>query len=299
MSPPPYSCPGTASALSPSPWAAAGPPGRQSPTAQTPRSDAPRAPRLSSPTARCPLRAGRRHRAPSSTCSRMPTAARTARPRPGPAPSMEQAAPSAVRLPLAPARSDSRVPPRPLTSWAVSALPVSAPWPKGPRPSFPSAGPRLAPRPQPTMRRLPLGAPCWALASAPSPHLCARKVNQGAELGGWEWRKVRDQLRPPPPPRHILMGNLSPDDLTLRRRSPKAWNESDLDVAYEKKSSQTASYEREWCEAKGVGDPERPPQTLMIPASQDPMSSRGLLHQACSCYPGERAAWMGWGPPGR
>ncbi|XP_061028774.1 relA-associated inhibitor [Eubalaena glacialis] len=34
------------------------------------------------------------------------------------------------------------------------------------------------------------------------------------------------------------------DDLTLRRRSPKAWNESDLDVAYEKKPSQTASYER-------------------------------------------------------
>ncbi|XP_041509561.1 relA-associated inhibitor isoform X2 [Microtus oregoni] len=33
-------------------------------------------------------------------------------------------------------------------------------------------------------------------------------------------------------------------DLTLRRRPPKAWNESDLDVAYEKKSSQTASYER-------------------------------------------------------
>ncbi|XP_006871399.1 PREDICTED: relA-associated inhibitor [Chrysochloris asiatica] len=34
------------------------------------------------------------------------------------------------------------------------------------------------------------------------------------------------------------------DDLTLRRRPPKAWNESDLDVAYEKKSSQTTSYER-------------------------------------------------------
>ncbi|KAF6079065.1 protein phosphatase 1 regulatory subunit 13 like [Phyllostomus discolor] len=34
------------------------------------------------------------------------------------------------------------------------------------------------------------------------------------------------------------------DDLMLRRRPPKAWNESDLDVAYEKKSSRTASYER-------------------------------------------------------
>ncbi|XP_058901187.1 relA-associated inhibitor isoform X2 [Kogia breviceps] len=40
-----------------------------------------------------------------------------------------------------------------------------------------------------------------------------------------------------PPPR-------AQDDLTLRRRPPKAWNESDLDVAYEKKSSRTASYER-------------------------------------------------------
>ncbi|XP_017505881.3 relA-associated inhibitor isoform X1 [Manis javanica] len=36
----------------------------------------------------------------------------------------------------------------------------------------------------------------------------------------------------------------SQDDLMLRRRPPKAWNESDLDVAYEKKPSQTASYER-------------------------------------------------------
>ncbi|XP_016068035.1 PREDICTED: relA-associated inhibitor [Miniopterus natalensis] len=33
-------------------------------------------------------------------------------------------------------------------------------------------------------------------------------------------------------------------DLMLRRRPPKAWNESDLDVAYEKKPSHTASYER-------------------------------------------------------
>ncbi|XP_020835772.1 relA-associated inhibitor isoform X1 [Phascolarctos cinereus] len=35
------------------------------------------------------------------------------------------------------------------------------------------------------------------------------------------------------------------DDLTLRRRPPKSWNESDLDVAYEKKSSsQPSSYDR-------------------------------------------------------
>lgn len=55
----------------------------------------------------------------------------------------------------------------------------------------------------------------------------------------------------------ILIRHLSPDDLMLRRRPPKAWNESDLDVAYEKKSSQTASYEREQWEAGGVGEPER------------------------------------------
>ncbi|XP_015416679.1 PREDICTED: relA-associated inhibitor [Myotis davidii] len=42
----------------------------------------------------------------------------------------------------------------------------------------------------------------------------------------------------------ILIRHLSPDDLMLRRRPPKAWNESDLDVAYEKKSSHAVSYER-------------------------------------------------------
>ncbi|XP_048355236.1 relA-associated inhibitor isoform X1 [Sphaerodactylus townsendi] len=34
------------------------------------------------------------------------------------------------------------------------------------------------------------------------------------------------------------------DDLVIRRRSQKGWNESDLDVAYEKKPSHPASYER-------------------------------------------------------
>lgn len=43
----------------------------------------------------------------------------------------------------------------------------------------------------------------------------------------------------------ILIRHLSPDDLMLRRRPPKAWNESDLDVAYEKKSSHAVSYERQ------------------------------------------------------
>lgn len=183
---PPHSCPGTAPARSPSTLAAVGLPGRRPPTAQTPPlSDAPRTPRLCSPTARCPLKAGLRHRAPRSTCSRMPTAAWTARPRPGPAPSMAQAAPSAVRPPRGPdrARSASRVPPRPSTSWAALAPRVAAPWPKGPRPSSLSAGPRHAPRPQPTMRLSLLGAPYWARVAALSPRLCALKVNQGPYLG--------------------------------------------------------------------------------------------------------------------
>lgn len=51
--------------------------------------------------------------------------------------------------------------------------------------------------------------------------------------------------RPGPAFPLIPLRPLSPDDLTLRRRPPKAWNESDLDVAYEKKSSQSGTYERE------------------------------------------------------
>lgn len=194
----PHSCPGTAPARFPSRWSVAGPPGRRLLTAQTLRSDALRAPRLYSPTASCRLRAGRRHRAPRSTCSRTPTAAWTVRPRPGPAPSMVQAARSAVRPPRGPSRvpSDSRVPPCPLTSWAVPAPPGAAPWRKGPRPSFQSAGRRRAPRPQPTTRRRPLGAPCWARAAAPSPRLCALKVNRGADLGRWEGCRAPDL--PPP-----------------------------------------------------------------------------------------------------
>lgn len=297
MSRPPHSCPGTAPARSPSTLAAVGLPGRRPPTARTPPlSDAPRAPRLCFPTARCPLKAGPRHRAPRSTCSRMRTAAWSARPRHGPAPSTAPAAPSAVRPPRGPdrARSASRVPPRPSTSWAAPAPRVAAPWWRGPRPSSRSAGPRHAPRPQPTTRSALLGAPCWARAAALSPRLCALKVNPGPYLG--DGREAGQG----PASRYIPTHNFSPDDLTLRRRTPKAWNESDLDVAYEKKSSQTASYEREWWDARGAGGSRTGvAQSLMSPALQVWTSSRGLLRQACSCYPGEKAAWTGWGPPAR
>uniref|UniRef100_A0A8D0DW48 Protein phosphatase 1 regulatory subunit 13 like n=1 Tax=Salvator merianae TaxID=96440 RepID=A0A8D0DW48_SALMN len=57
---------------------------------------------------------------------------------------------------------------------------------------------------------------------------------------------------PPPYENHSLYpsapSSLAPfraqDDLVIRRRVKKGWNESDLDVAYEKKLSQPASYER-------------------------------------------------------
>lgn len=167
--------PGTAPARSKSPSAAAGPPGRRPATAQTPRLDARRAPRLCPPTARCPLRAGRRPRAPRSTCRRRtPTAAWTARPRPGPVPTRAPAAPWAVRPPRGPARALSarRGPRRPSTCWPAPAPRGAAPWPRGPRFSSRSAGPRRAP-PPPTTHRPPSVSPCWARAAAPSPRLCA------------------------------------------------------------------------------------------------------------------------------
>lgn len=183
---PPHSRPGTAPARSLSPSAAEGPPGRRPPTAQTPHSGDQRVPQPYTPTARCPPKAGRRHHAPRSTCSRTPTAAWTARPRPDPAPSMAQAAPLAVRPPrgLGQARYASRVLPRLSTSWAAQPPPAAAPWRRGPRPSSQSAGLHRVPLPLPTThRRLPSGAPCWARAVAPSPRLCARKVNPGARSG--------------------------------------------------------------------------------------------------------------------
>lgn len=45
----------------------------------------------------------------------------------------------------------------------------------------------------------------------------------------------------------------------MRRRAPKSWNESDLDVAYEKKAPHPVSYERE--SALGVVVVEFPEQT--------------------------------------
>ena len=122
---------------------------------------------------------------------------------------MAQAAPTAGRPPLDPARSDSRVPPLTLTSWAAPAPRVAAPWRKGPRPSSRSADPRLAPGPQLTMRRLPLGALCWARAAAPSPRLCALKVNHRALLGGCEGCSPGPASLPLLPP-GILMSNFSP-----------------------------------------------------------------------------------------
>lgn len=150
--------------------------------------------------------------------------------------------------------------PTPFDFVARARSPRVSPLAEGPQAFFPERGPSpripTAAYDAPTAFGSPLLGPG---VSAFAPPLRAQ-----GEPGGRTWRVGVAQgpgpaSAPPPPAPHILMGNLPADDLTLRRRPPKAWNESDLDVAYEKKSSQTASYEREWCEAKGVGDPERPP----------------------------------------
>ncbi|KAM6428406.1 relA-associated inhibitor isoform 2-T3 [Liasis olivaceus] len=54
---------------------------------------------------------------------------------------------------------------------------------------------------------------------------------------------------PPPYENHSLYPSApgsfwAQDDLVIRRRVPKGWNESDLDVAYEKKAPQPVGYER-------------------------------------------------------
>ncbi|XP_058052042.1 relA-associated inhibitor isoform X2 [Ahaetulla prasina] len=53
---------------------------------------------------------------------------------------------------------------------------------------------------------------------------------------------------PPPYENHSLYpsapGSWAQDDLVIRRRTPKSWNESDLDVAYEKKAPHAVGYER-------------------------------------------------------
>lgn len=50
---------------------------------------------------------------------------------------------------------------------------------------------------------------------------------------------------PPADPSLFVMGFSCTDDMVIRRRPQKGWNESDLDVAYEKKSSHSVGYERE------------------------------------------------------
>ncbi|KAB1273861.1 RelA-associated inhibitor [Camelus dromedarius] len=114
-------------------------------------------------------------------------------------------------------------PPTPFDFLGRAGSPRGSPLAEGPQVFFPERGP--SPRP-PT-----------AAYDAPAAFGSSLLGAGGSAFAP----PLRAQASPCP---LILIGDLSLDDLTLRRRPPKAWNESDLDVAYEKKSSQTASYER-------------------------------------------------------
>uniref|UniRef100_A0A9L0ILN1 Protein phosphatase 1 regulatory subunit 13 like n=1 Tax=Equus asinus TaxID=9793 RepID=A0A9L0ILN1_EQUAS len=103
---------------------------------------------------------------------------------------------------------------------------------QGPPAPFDFPGPRRFPPWQPPGRGAPGLLPRAGALAAP---LALGLRRAGGLRGG---------ARPGPAFPLIPLHPLSPDDLTLRRRPPKAWNESDLDVAYEKKSSQTGTYER-------------------------------------------------------
>ncbi|XP_064436442.1 relA-associated inhibitor isoform X6 [Mirounga angustirostris] len=100
-------------------------------------------------------------------------------------------------------------PPTPFDFLGRAGSPRGSPLAEGPQAFFPERGP--SPRPQTSAYDAP--------------------VAFGSPLLGAGGSAFAPPLR-------------AQDDLTLRRRPPKAWNESDLDVAYEKKPSQTASYER-------------------------------------------------------
>lgn len=141
-------------------------------------------------------------------------------------------------------------PPTPFDFLGRAASPRGSPLAEGPQAFFPERGP--SPRPQTSAYDAPVafGSPLLgAGGSAFAPPLRAQGERGGLILGGGRDAGLG------PASRYIPIRHLSLDDLTLRRRPPKAWNESDLDVAYEKKSSQTASYEREWWEARGGGEP--------------------------------------------
>nr|XP_055225711.1 relA-associated inhibitor isoform X2 [Gorilla gorilla gorilla] len=101
-------------------------------------------------------------------------------------------------------------PPTPFDFLGRAGSPRGSPLAEGPQAFFPERGP--SPRPSATAYDAPASA-------------------FGSSLLGSGGSAFAPPLR-------------AQDDLTLRRRPPKAWNESDLDVAYEKKPSQTASYER-------------------------------------------------------
>lgn len=128
-------------------------------------------------------------------------------------------------------------PPTPFELLARAGSPRGSPLAEGPQVFFPERGP--SPRP-PAAYDAPaaFGSPLLgAGSSAFAPPLRAQGEPEGRmwRVGGLRDLGLASHTHSP----------YLPDDLMLRRRPPKAWNESDLDVAYEKKSSHTASYERQ------------------------------------------------------
>ncbi|KAF5910443.1 hypothetical protein HPG69_018217 [Diceros bicornis minor] len=142
-------------------------------------------------------------------------------PRPGPGPLRQQG------------------PPTPFDFLGRAVSPRGSPLAEGPQAFFPERGP--SPRSPASVYDAPagFGSPLLgAGGSAFAPPLRAQGERRGRTRGA-------EGLRGPGPAfPHVPIRHLSADDLTLRRRPPKAWNESDLDVAYEKKSSQTGGYDR-------------------------------------------------------
>ncbi|XP_062454151.1 relA-associated inhibitor [Rhea pennata] len=89
--------------------------------------------------------------------------------------------------------------------------------------------------------------------------------------------------RPPAPPPYeahslypSISGALAPfraqDDLVIKRRPQKSWNESDLDVAYEKKPSSSGGYDR-----AGEGQPglRQPPGLQLAPWRESSLDGAG------------------------
>ncbi|XP_059728455.1 relA-associated inhibitor [Haemorhous mexicanus] len=106
---------------------------------------------------------------------------------------------------------------------------------------------------------------------SPPPHgPCGPSSSWGGSGGPRGGRSAPRDPRPPPPYEvQALYPSLSgppgtfraQDDLGIKRRPQKSWNESDLDVAYEKKPPGPGGYDRE----RGLGTPGDTGGTAAVP----------------------------------